>query len=113
VISTATEGPALHRLLAEGLQGSSCRATTLSSGLVRIEVEGSNVRELLAKGCGLDLRPESFGPNRCARTRFAEMPVVLAHIRDDAFWCIVSASYADYLLALLADAAQEFSAPGA
>jgi sarcosine oxidase subunit gamma len=85
------------------------RSTDVSQALVRIEIGGTEVRELLAKGCALDLHPSKFAPGQTARTRFAGMPVIVHCTAASKFECIVTRSYADYLLAWFDDAAVEFS----
>jgi sarcosine oxidase, subunit gamma len=80
------------------------RASDLSKGYTRLEFEGPDVRELLLKGCSLDLHPTRFPTARCARTRFAGVPTVLRQHAPSAFEAIVPASYQQYLLAWIADA---------
>lgn len=89
-------------------EGSTFRATNVSQALVRIQIQGPEVRDLLAKGCALDLHPSHFAPGRAARTRFAGMPVIVRCTGISTFECVVTLSYADYLLSWLEDAALEF-----
>jgi sarcosine oxidase subunit gamma len=98
----------LHRLNA-AFKGSAFRATDVSQALIRIQIEGSEVRDLLAKGCSLDLHPPVFPPARSARTRFAGIPVIVHCTGASTFECIVTMSYADYFLSWLEDAALEYS----
>jgi sarcosine oxidase subunit gamma len=90
-------------------QGSAFRATHVSQALTRAQVEGPEVRDLLAKGCALDLHPPLFPPGRSARTRFASMPVIVRCVSDSTFELIVTSSYADYLMAWLEDSQVEFA----
>jgi sarcosine oxidase, subunit gamma len=92
------------------LVGSSFRATDVSQALVRLELSGPETRDLLAKGCGLDLRPTRFAPGRAARTRCAGMAVILYCTAASKFECIVTRSLSEYLSSWLADAALEFEA---
>lgn len=78
-------------------------------------VAGPRARDLLALGCSLDLHPHSFGVGRCAQTRLARAQVVLIG-RDPgedsqapAFWVLVGASFAAYLVDWLLDACVEFA----
>jgi sarcosine oxidase, subunit gamma len=78
----------------------------VSDGLVSLDVSGAGSRMLLAKGCGLDLHPRSFPPGRCARTRLADLPVVVDCLAEAGhFELHVSRSYSAYLLSWLTDAA--------
>lgn len=81
----------------------------LSDGLNKIEISGPFGRDILAKGCGLDFHPLNFHAGRCARTRFAKVPVVIDCI-DDAprFQVYVPRSYSTYLHAWLKEAAAQF-----
>ena len=109
VISRDPDATALLQQLEEALEESSFRATNVSSALACIEVESPEVRALLAKGCALDLHPSRFPPGRCARTRFAGMPVIVRCTLNSTFQCIVASSYRDYLVSWLTDASREFS----
>ena len=51
--------------------------TDVSDASVTISVEGPQAAALLARGCGMDLSPAAFGAAACARTRLAQLPVVL------------------------------------
>jgi sarcosine oxidase subunit gamma len=77
----------------------------LGSGQTVIEISGERAREVIAKGCPLDLHPRALGPGRCAQSRLARTLVTLAQL-DDAptFELIVRRSFADYLWQWLSDA---------
>lgn len=83
----------------------------LTDGLAVLEVRGSAARRLLSKGCGLDLHPRSFPVGHCARTRFAQIPVVLECVDQmPRFELYVARSYLHYVHAWLSDASVEFGA---
>jgi sarcosine oxidase, subunit gamma len=98
----------LLRWLDALFQGRNFRTTNVSQALIRVQVEGPEVRDLLAKGCALDLYPQRFPPGCSSRTRFADMSVIVRCMRQSAFECIVALSHADYFLSWLGDAALEF-----
>ena len=102
--------PWLHQLGAAFL-GSTFRATNISQALIRLQIEGPEVRDLLEKGCSLDLYPPLFPPGRAARTRFAGMPVIVRCTGASNFELVVTQSYADFLSSWLADAELEFETP--
>ncbi len=91
--------------LGKALAGVVAAVTDVSDGRTVIRLHGPRVRDLLAKGCGLDLHPRAFGPGRCAQTRLAKANVIL-HQLDDAptFDVYVERSFADYLWHWIADA---------
>ena len=96
---------------ASAFDGRAFRASDVSDALARFEITGSDVRDLLAKGCSLDLHSPLFPAGRSARTRFAGMPVIVRSIDTYRFELIVEQSYVDYLRAWLADAELEFQTP--
>lgn len=79
-----------------------------TDGLAVVTVRGSLARDVLSKGCGLDFDPQAFGVGRCARTRFAQMGVLVTHSDASEFRLYVARSYLRYLTDWLADAALEF-----
>jgi sarcosine oxidase, subunit gamma len=75
-----------------------------------LKVRGREAREVLSKGCGLDLHPRAFPPGRCARTRFAQIPLIIDHVDDEqGFDLHVARSYVRWLADWLQDAALEFT----
>jgi sarcosine oxidase subunit gamma len=82
----------------------------LTDGLATLVVRGPAARELLTKGCGLDLHSRRFPAGRCARTRFAQILLTLACLDEPPrFELYVGRSYASYLHAWVLDAAAEFA----
>lgn len=81
-------------------------ATDVSSALTGLALSGSRSRRLLAMGCGLDLHAEAFRAGHCARTRFAQIPVLIVAIAPEAFELYVDRSYRQYLWDWLAHASR-------
>jgi sarcosine oxidase subunit gamma len=83
----------------------------LTDGLAGLELRGAAAREVLSKGCTLDLHLRRFPAGQCARTRFAQVPVVIECLDEPPrFELTVARSYFRYLHAWLTDAATEFQA---
>ena len=82
-----------------------CAVTDLSDAFVTIALEGPQAIGVLARGCGLDLRAGSFGVKACARTRLAQLPVLIRKSASARFELVVDRSAAKYLQDWLADAA--------
>ena len=81
----------------------------LTHGLAGLDVRGSAAREVLSKGSGLDFHPRSFPVDRCARTRLAQIPVVIDCLdAPPRFELYVARSYFKYLQSWVFDAACEF-----
>jgi sarcosine oxidase, subunit gamma len=84
--------------------------TDVSCQRTIVEVSGPRARDVLAKGCAIDLHPRSFGRGQCAQTLLARTQIVLV-CRDAStprYWLMVRSSFARYLADWLADAAGEY-----
>jgi sarcosine oxidase subunit gamma len=62
----------------------------LSSALTVLHLAGAAVREVLARGCRLDLHPDAFTPGSAAATHMAQVPVTLAAV--PAGWLLLTPS---------------------
>lgn len=81
----------------------------ITCGHTVIVLGGRRARDVLAKGCTLDLHPRVFGPGRCAQTLIARSGATLRQLDDTpTYEIVVRRSFADYLWAWLEDAALEF-----
>lgn len=74
-----------------------------------IAVSGAPTRDLLAKGCTLDLHPRAFKVGACAQSGLARAGALL-HLVDETptFEITILRSFADYMWVWLADAAREY-----
>ncbi len=79
--------------------------TDVSDSLVTLWIEGTDAPALLARGCGLDLSVGAFGSQACARTRLAQLPVLIRRATPERFECVVDRSAAQWLYDWLVDAA--------
>ncbi len=75
--------PAPSGLAAQGWQ-SACAgvaaAIDLSSALAAFQIEGRAVRDVLARGCRLDLDPQVFPVGQAAATIMAQVSVILVNL---------------------------------
>jgi sarcosine oxidase subunit gamma len=112
LLTSATETPeafeARWRAAAVPLGGS---AANVSAQRITLRLNGSRVREVLAKGCSIDLHPRVFGRGRSAQTTLGRAGVVLLALGDagDDYLVLVRSSFAGYLADWLLDAALEWS----
>ncbi len=83
--------------LAKSLAGQCCSLVDLTGGQILLRLAGPQVREVLAKGCTLDLHLRTFEVGRCAQTTLAKTSMLVALV-DDAptFDVIVRRSFAEY-----------------
>ena len=108
VITPEDQQTNLIKQLGNKLNGMSASITDLSSGQIILRMTGPSVRNVLSKGCTLDLHPRSFGVGECAQTLIAEVGVTMRQIDDTpSFELIVRRSLAEYLCTWLIDAAQK------
>jgi len=115
LLTSATERP-------EQLAGRIGEATLPFGGVVvdvsaqriTLRLTGSRARDVLAKGCSIDLHPRSFGRGSSAQTTLGQAGVVLLALAEsgDDYAILVRSSFAGYLADWLADAALEFTAAG-
>jgi heterotetrameric sarcosine oxidase gamma subunit len=97
----------LRAHLQAGLQQYGLAFVDWSDGYAGLALEGSAARTVLSKACGLDLDSHAFPPGRCARTRLAQLPVIVECREVARFELYVARSYAHYLRDWLLDAGAE------
>jgi sarcosine oxidase subunit gamma len=99
---------ALHDTLTNTIKTSHFAITDVSDSLCTFSLSGAAVRDVLAKGCSLDLFPAKFGTGKCAQTLLAHAGIILMALSDDAFMLICRTSFASYVHDWLVDAALEY-----
>jgi sarcosine oxidase, subunit gamma len=81
----------------------------LSAHRTTIDVHGPLARDLLAKGCSLDLHPSVLTADRCAQVLLARAPVILVpHDEGAGVRVLVRSSFAGYVADWLLDACVEY-----
>ena len=101
----------LAEALSRALEGRFAAVTDVSANRTAIELAGPRARDVLQKGCSIDLHPRAFHAGRCAQTLLARAQVVLEQGTDEpAYRLFVRASLSAYLAAWLMDATMEFRA---
>ena len=83
--------------------------TDVTEGRTVIGLAGAHARDVLMKGCPLDVHPRAFKPGMCAQSLLAKATIILHQTSDaPAYDIYVERSFADYLWACLEDAAEEY-----
>jgi methylglutamate dehydrogenase subunit D len=83
--------------------------TDLSNSRAILHLSGPKARNLLAKGCSIDLHQRVFGPNYIAQTMIAHMGIHLCQLDDTPTYEVsIWRSLAGSLFAWLSAAAKEF-----
>jgi len=113
LLTSATDAPekleARVRAAVAPLGGS---ATDVSAQRIALRLRGTRVRDVLVKGCSIDLHPRVFGRGSSAQSTIGLAGVVLLALSDggDDYVLLVRSSFAGYLADWLLDAALEFTA---
>ena len=109
VTTPATEDARLLARLENALAGHHASAVDVSDARTVIVLRGARARDVLAKGCSLDLHPRQFSPGHCAQTALARAGVLIHQTDDEpAYDIYVDRSFAQYLWTWLEDAAAEY-----
>lgn len=91
--------------------GAAATLVDQSAGRVVLRVAGAKARDVLAKGCRVDLHPRVFGPGRVAVTPIAHVTVTVLQVNETpVFDLVVSTSYAETFAEWLVEASAEFGA---
>lgn len=111
-LAVGGESPAEARRLAEATQGHFVGVTDLGENYATLLLRGPKAREVLAKGCPLDLHPDVFKLGQAASSLVAKATTVLHLVSEDpegaTFHLLVRRSFAEYLYRWLEDAAREY-----
>ena len=86
-------------------------AADVSAQRIILRLTGERVRDVLARGCSIDLHPRVFKRGSSAQTTLGQAGIVLLALSDagDDYLVFVRLSFAGYLADWLLDAALEFT----
>jgi sarcosine oxidase subunit gamma len=116
VVGTDGDPAVLVALLSHAVGEGPGSVVDVSANRDTLVLSGPNARELLEKGCTLDLHPRSFTAGRCAQTTFARGHVLLWQTEAEdspsgpVYRLLFRGSFADYFADWLTDAAAEYAA---
>jgi sarcosine oxidase subunit gamma len=95
--------------LVQALDSQAAAVTEVGESRICIHIAGPHTRDLLAKGCPLDLHPRVFTAGACAQSLLAKAPVLIHQVEEQpAYDIYVLRSFAEYLWLWLEDAAKEY-----
>jgi sarcosine oxidase subunit gamma len=107
ILGPPGDGAAIVSELRAALAGVHHSAVDVGANRVALEISGPRSKEVLSKGCSLDLDARGgWTPGRCAQTLLARVPVILQE-RAETTGILVRPSFADYLVDWLIDAAAQ------
>jgi sarcosine oxidase subunit gamma len=81
----------------------------VSANRTVLEVSGARAREVLEKGCPVDLHPRVVADDTAVTTTLARVPVLLWKLDRTTFRVLPRASFTPYVARWLLDAMQEFA----
>ncbi|MBF9066671.1 sarcosine oxidase subunit gamma [Streptacidiphilus fuscans] len=111
-----------QRALHDALGDEPGSVVDVSANRTALDLSGPAAREVLEKGCSIDLHPRAFAPGRCAQTTVSKVNVVLWRLdagveagdeagSDACYRLLVRPSFAQYLADWLTDAMEEYRHP--
>ncbi|MEV1082411.1 sarcosine oxidase subunit gamma family protein [Streptomyces sp. NPDC050211] len=112
LVLSQADATALAAELKEALGGAPGSVVDVSANRTTLELTGPAARQVLEKGCPLDLHPRVFGPGRALSTTVGPVAALLWQV-DDAptYRLFPRSSFADYLARWLIDAMSEYDGP--
>ncbi|GAA3130192.1 sarcosine oxidase subunit gamma [Streptomyces rectiviolaceus] len=112
LVLSRAEGAAVSAELRQALHEDPGSVVDVSANRTTLELTGPAARQVLEKGCPLDLHPRSFGPGQAVSTTVGPIPVLLWQVDGaPAYRLFPRASFADYLARWLIDAMSEYGGP--
>jgi len=111
VTGTPLAGPELEARLREAVAAHGGAAVDVSGQRTTLRLSGVHSRDVLAKGCALDLHPSVFRDGAAAETTLGQAGVILLAVNGsgDDYRIVVRSSFARYLADWLLDAAEEYA----
>lgn len=104
-------GAELTAALVTALHGEPGSAVEVSANRTTLELSGASARDVLEKGCPLDLHPRSFAVGAAYATTLASVPVLVWRVEEQTYRVLVRSSFADHVGRWLVDAMAEYRVP--
>ncbi|OBF34921.1 sarcosine oxidase subunit gamma [Mycobacterium sp. ACS1612] len=111
VTGTQLAGPDPEARLREALAPHGGTAVDVSAQRTTLRLRGRHSRDVLNKGCAIDLHPTKFGEEAAVQTTLGRTGIILLAVDGSGtdYRVLVRSSFARYLADWLLDAAQEYS----
>jgi sarcosine oxidase subunit gamma len=104
-----TGAEAVTPAIDHALAGVTAHLADMTQACTIFRAAGPAARDCLSMGTGIDLHPRTFAEGRCARTLFADTPVLIDRVPGtDAFDLYTDIGFADHLRRWFAEALREF-----
>jgi sarcosine oxidase subunit gamma len=89
--------------------GSHAAVVDVSANRTVLELSGAHARDVLEKGCPVDLHPRAFADDTAVTTTLARVPVLLWKVDATLYRILPRSSFAPYVASWLQDAMLEFA----
>ena len=109
ILCAREKAPVLAADLAKAVEKTHALAVDVSDMRSIIRIEGECAREVMMKGCSLDLADAEFSPGYVRRVRFAEAAALFNVVESETIDLYVFRSYANYAWDFLLKAARKGS----
>ncbi|MCW2768334.1 MAG: soxG [Nocardioides sp.] len=107
LVVTGTDPVALADQLEAAVGDDPGLVLDVSANRTVLELTGPKARNVLEKGCPVDLHPRAFGPGRAVSTTLARVPVLLWQTGEPTYRLLPRSSFADYVSRWVLDAMVE------
>ena len=94
--------------LRQKLAAFNAAAVEVGDAFAAVEVTGPKSRDVLAKGCTIDLHPRAFKTGSVVQTNLAKAQIALYQIDETTYRIFARRSFAEYLWTCLEDAGMEY-----
>lgn len=99
----------LAATLVKAVAGLHAAVTDVTEHYTMIRLSGRHARDVMIKGCAIDLHPREFGPGQCVQSHLGRITVLFDQTDEvPSYDILVRASFAEYLWMYLEDAGLEF-----
>lgn len=107
VLTDAAGAAGAAAALSDGLTGQHAAVNDVSGGNVALKLRGAGARDVLARGCTLDLHADVFPVAACAQSGLAKANILLGCLDETpAYEVIVRRTFAEYLCRWLVHSAR-------
>ena len=108
ILTEAGAETALAKQISDAAGKAHIAVNDVTDAMTSLHLKGANIRDMLAKGCALDLHPAHFTKGQCAQTTLSHAGVTILALADDEMILICRTSFIDYVVSYLCDAALEY-----
>jgi sarcosine oxidase subunit gamma len=98
IVSESHTVESLARMVSDAVRDLDGTVVEVSAARTAFAIQGTRARDLLARGCTIDLDPSVFGESQCRQTQLARVDVILDCRGVNDVVVLVQASVSSYLV---------------